>query len=965
LALTANKITSRYCFKWIDLSLDMDLKVTLQQAITHHKADEMVDAERLYRAILIEHANHPDANHNLGVLLKQGDKASIALPFFKIALEANPNQGQYWISYIDTLILLGQHDAAQNLLNQGQAKGLKGDAVDQLKERLNSSVKLSSESVDTQSKPLNVNASLKQAKSHAKKGQLDEARQLYHRVLETFPQNQQAKKGLKALQKGQVNKKNPSGLPQAQIDAVIALYSRGQVQEALSASQMLIKDYPNEPLFYNINGVCYKAIGQLEEAVKSYEQALAIKPDYAEAHNNLGNTLKELGQLEKAVECYEQALAIKPDYAEAYNNLGVSLQELGQLEAAIKRYEQALDIKLDYAEGHSNLGNTLKEIGQLEEAVKSYEQALAIKPDLVDVHYNLGITLQEIGQLEEAVKSYEQALAIKPDFAEAHTNLGNTYKELGQLEKAVKSYQQALAIKPDNADVYYYLGYILKELGQLEEAVKSYEQALAIKSDFAEVWGNIYFVAKALDLSTTQNIWLESYKKNLGATVLNSIHFKILEYRLNAFKSHSVDGFFNDAINALPLISYEEIQNPSSIHQSKEPPAIFNNTIAMLHFGRSGTGLLHSLIDNHPEISTFPSIYFSEYYNAEVWGELIAQGWDQLPENFIKQFAVLFDARSSMPIPSIDKPIANIGKKEGMVNVGINRDEVLTVDQNRFCTELQKLMEDYPALTPQTFFTLVHSAYEKALNNPSNKQSIFYHIHNPSDYAKLNFLRYNPDVKLLMMVREPVQSCESWVKNVIKESSGDTHNRIVTMLFDIDQIAFRRQDSMGVRLEDLKAQPEVTLTALCDWMGIKDSPTLYEMTAQGKKWWGDPTSPDYSPKGMSPFDDSAITRKVGRVFSDQDQLILRTLFYPFSVRFGYVKENLIGFKEDLKTIKPLLDKSFGFQEKLAENLNLDLETIIRSGSALYFRAALHDRWEVLNEFSDYPDMLKPLVIQES
>ena len=116
---------------------------------------------------------------------------------------------------------------------------------------------------------------------------------------------------------------------------------------------------------------------------------------------------------------------------------------------------------------------------------------------------------------------------------------------------------------------------------------------------------------------------------------------------------------------------------------------------------------------------------------------------------------------------------------------------------------------------------------------------------------------------------------------------------------------------------------------------------------------------------MSPFDDSAITRKVGRVFSKQGQFILRTLFYPFSVRFGYVEENLTKFKEDLIAIKPLLDVPFGFQALLAENLDQDLETITRSGSALYLRAALHDRWAVLNEFNDYPHMLKPLIIHQT
>jgi hypothetical protein len=387
--------------------------------------------------------------------------------------------------------------------------------------------------------------------------------------------------------------------------------------------------------------------------------------------------------------------------------------------------------------------------------------------------------------------------------------------------------------------------------------------------------------------------------------------------------------------------------------------------VALFHFGRSGTGLMHSLIDSHPEISTLPSIYFSEYYDANVWGKLIAQGWDQLPESFIKQFAVLFDARSSVPVRGPNKPIVNIGQKEGMANVGVNRDEVLTVDQSCFCTELRKSMAASRSLTPQIFFSLAHSAYEKALDHTSKKQLIFYHIHNPSPYAKLNFLRYNPDAKLLMMVREPIQSCESWIKKVIKRSSEDVHNYIVTMLFDIDQIAFRRQDSVGVRLEDLKACPEATMKALCDWMGVMESPTLYEMTAQGKKWWGDPSSPDYSPKGMSPFGDSAISRKVGSVFSEQDQFILGTLFYPFSVRFGYIEENLTKFKEDLIAIKPLLDVPFGFQTLLAENLGQDLATITRSGSALYLRAALHDRWAVLNEFNDYPHMLNPLIIHQT
>ena len=53
--------------------------------------------------------------------------------------------------------------------------------------------------------------------------------------------------------------------PQTEINSVLALYSNGQIQEALVAVGALIKSYPNDPFLYSISGVCYKAIGKLDE----------------------------------------------------------------------------------------------------------------------------------------------------------------------------------------------------------------------------------------------------------------------------------------------------------------------------------------------------------------------------------------------------------------------------------------------------------------------------------------------------------------------------------------------------------------------------------------------------------------------------------------------------------------------------------------------------------------------------
>ena len=384
----------------------------------------------------------------------------------------------------------------------------------------------------------------------------------------------------------------------------------------------------------------------------------------------------------------------------------------------------------------------------------------------------------------------------------------------------------------------------------------------------------------------------------------------------------------------------------------------------MVHFGRSGTGLLHSLIDGHPEVSTLPSYYFREFFDNSNWQQLIAGGWDEIVDRFISAYEVLFDASSPKAIIwIIGSSIVDMGRKEGMANVGEKKNDILRVDKNFFRKELNLLMNCYASLDVLTFFQLVHSAYDKAINDHDEKLLTFYHIHNPSPHAQVNFLRSAPNTNWLMMVREPVQSCESWVQgNFCDKNFKMISEKIFQMLFEIDHIIFKNENSIGVRLEDLKEYPKKTILALCNWMGINEAVSLYEMTAQGKKWWGDPSSPDFAKDGMNPFGKISINRKLGSVFSKNDQFVLRTLFYPFSVRFGYAEENLEQFKIDLQTIRPMLDQIFDFERKIVTETHADIEKFMKSGSYLYLRSGMIERWNTLNTFHTYPNMLTPLKI---
>ena len=77
-----------------------------------------------------------------------------------------------------------------------------------------------------------------------------------------------------------------------------------------------------------------------------------------------------------------------------------------------------------------------------------------------------------------------------------------------------------------------------------------------------------------------------------------------------------------------------------------------------------------------------------------------------------------------------------------------------------------------------------------------------------SAYAQFNFLRLAPNTNWLVMVREPLQSCESWVREAFPYRYINISNRIFQMLFEVDHAIYQNQNSIGVRLEDLKENPK-------------------------------------------------------------------------------------------------------------------------------------------------------------
>ena len=343
----------------------------IQEAIAHHQAGRLPQAEFIYRRILQVEPDRADALHLLGVIAHQEEKSNIAVELITKAIAINPAVPAYY----------------SNLGAVLQAQGKWDEATDSLRKSL-------SLQPDHAVAHFDLGAALQA------QGKLDAATESFHRAL--------------ALQPDYV---------EAHASLGNALKDQGKLEVAIEHYRQALALKPSyADVQFNL-GAALQAQNKLDEAVACYREALLLKPDIAETHYNLGIALQAQDKPTEAISSYRAALALKPDYAEAHCNMGIALQALDKPAEAISSYRAALALKPDLAEAHCNIGFILHEQGQSGVAVAHCRQALLLKPDYMEAHYNLGNALPAVGRLDEAAEHYHKALSLKPDLADAYSNL--------------------------------------------------------------------------------------------------------------------------------------------------------------------------------------------------------------------------------------------------------------------------------------------------------------------------------------------------------------------------------------------------------------------------------------------------------------------------------------------------------------------------------------------------------------
>ena len=272
-------------------SREADITAIFDKGLQAHNAGDLSAAEQLYQETLAIKPEHPEANHNIGVVLVAKNELDKALQFFKFALDNSPNVSLFWASYIDTLIKLERIGESKTLIKAVKQAGISCDRIEAISRQLN----------DLYQEP------------GAKDCQ----------ALDELIEQQKFDDAIKACQS--LTETYPSSAV-LNINLGKCYFELGQMEQAISSYIKAIEINPKCVAAFVMLSQIHSVHGDADQAIKNLEKAINLEPNNHKLCSTIGVEFLQKGDVEEAVNYLEKSLKQNPNsqsvlsmIANAYN----------------------------------------------------------------------------------------------------------------------------------------------------------------------------------------------------------------------------------------------------------------------------------------------------------------------------------------------------------------------------------------------------------------------------------------------------------------------------------------------------------------------------------------------------------------------------------------------------------------------------------------------------------------------
>jgi protein O-GlcNAc transferase len=296
----------------------------LKQALAHHEAGRLNEAQELYRTILRDDPENVDALHYAGLALHQVGETERAIALMRRATERAPAQLHYVLNF-------GQVLEASGALEQAIACYRQMVSLDRT----------------------SVSGYLKLGLALVHSGRPQEALAPLSEALGLNPESHEAANGLG--------------------NALLKLW---QLERAAVCYRKAVAAAPASIEARNNLGMVLAKLDCYDEAISTYREALELNPSSAPLLNNLAAALFAKGEYDATITCCQQTLALEPNYPDALLTLANAYKMNGQLREATDQYRRSLALNPTSASAHTNLASALLDQDRIEEAIAHYRQAI-------------------------------------------------------------------------------------------------------------------------------------------------------------------------------------------------------------------------------------------------------------------------------------------------------------------------------------------------------------------------------------------------------------------------------------------------------------------------------------------------------------------------------------------------------------------------------------------------------------
>ncbi len=384
------------------------------------------------------------------------------------------------------------------------------------------------------------------AKDFTRRGDIQEAVEIYQYITEVMPEDFESRAQLASLysRQNQFDKavetwesllKEDPGNTKYQDGLVRTYKTSGKFDDALKIAQQYINSDEDNSTHYVRLANLYADDERIDEAISAYNKSIELSSGNGKLYRELAHLHLRNNDTDAAENAFKQAIRytsqdsrrqdIEQEMVKLYKSVG-KLKELEQkvetgetltFEIQKDRAKGFLDSK-DYEKASIGYTKALDMTTDEYEQERIYEDLLEIYVKLgkndsaLQIHDNLAIvdsvenarnTLINIyrneEKLDELITIYKIRIDNDPKNIEYHTILSDIYRRTNDYEKSAETYQTLCRLQPDNVINYYYAAAALNRSSKPESAkilLNQGKEALV----FSNQKGNTSFLEKLANI---------------------------------------------------------------------------------------------------------------------------------------------------------------------------------------------------------------------------------------------------------------------------------------------------------------------------------------------------------------------------------------------------------------------------------------------------------------------------------